>query len=295
VNQPTVQQSGELSPEAKALTKRLGSRKAQERQQAEQQVQEMGAAGRDLLISIMRHEEQRQRAKRRNLVWKLLFKIALLGVPTLFLFVVHGQLFMLNLMLGNIFGFLLGSTIVALITSRSQHNAACLLATHFDDVSIIGPMAEALEYRSRPAREAATAALLRLLPRLQEDSADLLTVEQRGNLHRALMGKNPRLVLAVLNTVQQIGDSKAMPNVQKLAAGLGIAGEDIGIQEAAQHTLLLLRQRIDARHAPATLLRASSVEAAGTEDLLRPATAGAADTQSALLLRAVSNATEETH
>jgi hypothetical protein len=243
-----------------------------------------------MLIAIMRYEEDRRKKRRRQLGWKLLFKTALFGIPALLLFVLHGRF----MGLGNLIGVLLGSVIVTVMVSRSQHNAAYLLAKHFEDVSIIGPLAEALEYRSRPVREAAAAALIRLLPRVQESDADLLTSEQRSNLHSALMNKNPELVLAVLNVFEVTGDATAIPNVQKLAAGLGVASENRRVLEAAQHTLLVLRQRAEAQRAPQTLLRAASVGTVGSEVLLRPAV-GAGDTAGQVLLRPLSNGTEETY
>jgi hypothetical protein len=107
------------------------------------------------------------------------------------------------------------------------------------------------------------------------------------------MNKNPELVIAVLNVFEVTGDGTAMPNVQKLAAGLGVASGDRCVQETAQHTLLVLRQRVEAQRAPQILLRAASAEEVGSEVLLRPAV-GAGDTAGQVLLRPINSGTEET-
>jgi hypothetical protein len=292
VSTSIAQQPDELSANAKALAKRLGSRKAQERQKAEQQVREMDAAGRDLLIAILRHEEHRRKSRRGELYLTLAVLPFWFGIPALLLYVRYGTWRGAAMMLSNLIVAWMVVAFVASIVTRAHTNAAYLLAKYFDDVSIIGPLAEALEYRSRPVREAATSALVRLLPRLQESDSDLLTSEQRTNLHRALMGKNPELVVAVLNALEVTGDGTAIPNVQKLASGLGVAGADKQIQARAQHILLVLRQRAEAQCAPQMLLRAASAGEVGTEVLLRPA-AGAGDSQEQVLLRPVNNGTEE--
>ena len=58
MSEPTSELHRKLNVEEKAFAKRLGSRNVKKRQKAEQEIWEMGAAGRDLLIAILRHEER---------------------------------------------------------------------------------------------------------------------------------------------------------------------------------------------------------------------------------------------
>ena len=190
--------------------------------------------------------------------------------------------------LTSVIPIMIGIGIYRQVVPRAHINAAYLLTKHFEDVSLIGPLAEALAYRSKSVREAAATALLCLLPRLQETDADLLTSSQFTHLHRALMSNNPELVLAILGAFEQIGGSQVMPNVQKLAAGLGTAGKEPRIREAAQQTLLRLNQRIESQRAPQILLRAASISDTGGEILLRPAVE-ATDTSEYVLLRPINN------
>lgn len=187
----------------------------------------------------------------------------------------------------------MGAVIVVLVVSRSQHQAAFLLAKHFDDISVVGPLTEALEYRNRAVREAAATSLIRLLPRLQATDTDLLTFAQRGNLHRALLRDNVELALAILSALEQVGDGRAIPNVQKLASGFGLAHQEKRVQESARQTLACLRQRVELQRAPQILLRAASASEVGAGTLLRPA-AGVADTQEHVLLRPANVPVERT-
>jgi hypothetical protein len=284
VIEPTATPSDTLTVEAKALAKRLGSRNAQVRDRAEQQIQEMGTAGRDVLISIMRYEEQRRKSRREQMyIHTALYAVAFV-MPALLFYLNNHAFWRFSMFLCGMSGGLVGNALLAMVVTRTHTNAAYLLAKHFDDVSIVGPLAEALEYRSKAVREAATAALIRLLPRLQPNDSDLLTSEQHNSLHRTLTGNNPELVLAVLVALGKIGDSGAIPNVEKLAAGLGVAAEDERIRDMAQQTLLVLRQRVELQRAPQTLLRAASEEGG---ELLRAAT-GSRGEEANELLRATS-------
>ena len=76
-------------------------------------------------------------------------------------------------------------------------------------------------------------------------------------------------MLAILGSLGQDGDSKVLPNIRKLASGPGVAASDIRVREAAQRTLLILRERIELQHAPEFLLRAASAPEQGTEAPLR--------------------------
>jgi hypothetical protein len=284
MTQPTPEPSEPLTSEAKALSKHLGSHKAQVRNQAVQQIQNMGTAGRDVLVSIMRQEEQQRKSLRKQ-QYKIDAGILLFFVvAALCVYHIDDRWTGIYVLAGSTTFVLSRVMVRSRRVNRTHTTAAYLLAKHFEDVSIVGPLAEALEYRSKRVREAATAALIRLLPRLQTTDSDLLNSEQRDSLHRALMGNSPELVLAVLGALDQVGDSRAIPNVEVLAAGLGVAAGDRRIRDMAQQTLLVLRQRVELQRAPQTLLRAATSEGG---DLLRTATGGG-DPEATVLLRATS-------
>jgi hypothetical protein len=105
-------------------------------------------------------------------------------------------------------------------STRIQREAAQALAG-IEDLRAVGPLAEALEYRSPGSQPTIypviTGALRRLLPRMQASDAHLLTEPQRSCLYRALLKGDAELVLAIVKALEQIGDGKALPYVEKLA------------------------------------------------------------------------------
>ena len=148
-------------------------------------------------------------------------------------------------------------------------NAAGLLATYFEDVTLIGPMAEALDYKRKSVRNIAAETLVRLLPLLHEEDSNILTSAGRINLRRALLGSNAELMFATLGALDRVGDTEAIPYVRKLVSGAGLAGNDNRIQTAAQQTLFHLSALVEAQRAPQTLLRAASLLEGANEMLLR--------------------------
>lgn len=173
--------------------------------------------------------------------------------------------------------------LILFLWTRTQRAAAHSLLG-CTDIHAVGPLADILEVRHHKTRSAIEAALVRLLPQLQATDADLLNQQQRRLLHRALLRKNADLILAVLKTLEQIGDSQALPYVEKLAAGKGKAAKNSYIQEAAQACLPYLKERIEEQHTNQTLLRSANQLSTSSEGLLRPAT-GADETSSEQLLR----------
>ena len=275
-----------LGPKTKAFARRLASRKEQERLKTEQEILAMGTEGRTLLIAIMRHEVQ-QRNHRLAKLYRVFAGTALLNIYTILIkYFVHGRLWM-HLIEATLGIVVLIPVLRLAIVSRVPTNTALLLVKHYDGVDIIGPMAEALEYRGADVREAVATALIRLLPLVKENDEVPLTASERSSLYRALMGDNPELVLAILGSLGLDGDSKVLPNIRKLASGLGTGASDIRVREAAQRTLELHKQLREAHLAPNTLLRAASTAPIGTDVLLRPALE-LLDMQADILLRPAS-------
>ena len=162
----------------------------------------------------------------------------------------------------------------------------------FDDVRVVGPLAEALVYKDRNLRKVVQDALTQLLPKLKASDAPLLSKEQRGYLHRALSRKDTELSFAILMALEQVGDANAIPFVQKLADGEGRARKNPKLQDAAERCLGFLEERLQYQEANETLLRASGSQSTAPEVLLRPVLPAPSDAQPQYLLRA-SNPTKE--
>lgn len=115
--------------------------------------------------------------------------------------------------------------------------------------------------KRRPSRtgQMAEQALIRLLPRLRPTDAGLLNEAQRDILCRELSGGNElmtgrfddssepdaNLIVAILRALEQVGDARFVPPVEKLAAGKGRAKKDARIREAAQACLPFLQARAE--------------------------------------------------
>ena len=159
-----------------------------------------------------------------------------------------------------------------------------------DDVRAIGPLLEALEWRDLATftgvRAIATQALSRLLPRLQPEHAELLDDRQLACLYRLLRhhpsDDQTELIVALLGAVAQVGDARAVAQLERMTRDSGGPLPRQRVRTIAQETLTQLRLRLD--RAPGSLLRAASASTA-SDVLLRPATAAPA-TEPQQLLRA---------
>ncbi len=162
---------------------------------------------------------------------------------------------------------------------------------------------DALKLDDLKTREIAQDALISVLPRLQASDAALLNDAQRAKLCHILslpvenpLFKDVRYLfqparnsaidirIAILQAFEQVGDSKALSVVERLAKReAGSAGEK-RIQEAANQCLPALQLRTEEQRSSQTLLRAADASSAATDTLLR-ATTGTQDVQTEQLLR----------
>jgi hypothetical protein len=172
------------------------------------------------------------------------------------------------------------------------------------DVRSIGPLVDALHLDDGMTREVAIEALTGLLPRLKASDAALLNDAQRAKLCQilSLPVENPfykdfrdlfrpannRAVafrVAILRAFEQVGDSKALAVVERLAKREAKTEGEKRIQEAAEACLPALQYRAEQERSSQTLLRAAMPSSAASETLLRAA-AGTQDTAPEQLLRA---------
>jgi len=114
-----------------------------------------------------------------------------------------------------------------------------------------GTLAGALFDHSPRVRDAAKAALYTTLPVLTPDHYGALDSQAVPNLCRALNHAEERLVLAVLEALEKMGDGRALPHVARLAAGTRTSR----IQQAAARALPVLQERRRQEQAPGMLLR----------------------------------------
>ncbi len=152
----------------------------------------------------------------------------------------------------------------------------------------VGVLAIALRDGDYPVQRVAEQALHALLPRVRASDAAYIDNEQMAALI-ALIDRYPintHMQRAVLKALEQIGDERAIPAVENLAA----MGPTADIRNQANACLPFLLERVRLAHEHATLLRgsASPAVAAAPAQLLRPAS-GAETTPAEQLLRPTQN------
>ncbi len=214
----------------------------------------------DARLAILR-EESRKRALRQKrfigIFLSIVFLVVLLAIFT------HNTSFF------NYMGSYVSLLTIGAAASQNQKFAALSIA-QFNDVRAVGPLAEALEYKDKVVLPIAEKALIGLLPRMKASDAHLLSPEQRAYLNRALRGKNIELTLAILKAWEQVGDTKAIEDVEKLAAGRGQGGRNPNVVAAAQECLPFLRQSAERQQIGSQLLRPSDGNLTPSDVLLRP-------------------------
>ncbi len=213
-----------------------------------------------------RNRERRRRWVIRGMVG---YVVLMIGVMVTFRLVTHH----IPAFIAPAFSWIGGATAGAFAVTNRQKKATTKLA-RFDDVRAVGPLAEALEFQDATVRVEAEQALIRLLPRLQASDELLLTGPQRLRLNHVLEGKSPskrgELARAILLAWQQVGDSKALPIVERMVEGAGLARHDLTLVPFARECLPFLRVSAERLQASGELLRAAS-NAAATPELLRAA------------------------
>ncbi len=170
-----------------------------------------------------------------------------------------------------------GCNLYATAKWRSAVEAIVLKA----DRQAIAPLIEMFQRPSE--REFAAGVLPRLLTRLTAADAPLLTRAHRAALNQFLSesaaslhwNNSPALIApmmrAILRAYEQVGDSEAIPIVERLANGAGYARRSVATRRAAQECLPFLRERGPNETLRQNLLRASSVTQDPPEMLLRSA------------------------
>lgn len=147
-------------------------------------------------------------------------------------------------------------------------------------IRAIGPLISYMQSGASVKNMRAMASMLTvLLPQLKASDANLISVSQRRFLYRNLgfasqhngfWAWSIEFPLAILKALEQIGDEKAIPVVEKLANRKARTERGKRIKQAARECLLHLRANVGNVAFTQTLLRASEPEARA-DVLLRPA------------------------
>ena len=139
-----------------------------------------------------------------------------------------------------------------------------------EDIRFIGLFALCINEKDYEMRMVANSALTRLLLGMQVSDAQHISNEEMRELVTALHKQKgyPGLMRALLKGLEQIGDERALENVEAL-----ISDPDVfpAVRQAARDCLPYLQIRAEQVKQAQTLLRASSGNEAAPETLLRPA------------------------
>lgn len=170
--------------------------------------------------------------------------------------------------------------------SASMRRNAVKALGNVDDPHMVGPLASCLADKDNEIKRMAVEALKRLLPQVKATDRRYISSEEMDLLLKQLSGKDSVLTIAILKALEQIGDEKALAEVEWLAENDEDAPAEV--RQAAQDCLPFLRIRAEEVRQAQTLLRASApVTEIAPDTLLRPAQ-GSVEADPNQLLRAQS-------
>lgn len=258
---------------------RAESRNTEVRLEARRLMQRMGPKAIDPLLRLIDNEgkKRERRMKMVGVIAVAFTLLALLEMTFLDFWLESGQMhhgIMLLILL----------VILSFGKPSKMHKRAARALARIDDLRVVGPLLEALEMGDTYSHAAAADALKRLLPRLRADHAELLNENQFNCLLRALRNNDAHLVIAILQALEQIGDRRALPEVERLADAEAFTHTQQRIKDAANECLPALIDKTVRERAGQRLLRPSTAPGEAEETLLRPAQ-GMASIDPQLLLR----------
>ena len=250
--------------------------------------------GLEELLEILAEERRKSLKKRKRVFVGISIYISAILLLMIVMALSHGNPSGMLGQIGSITAILAG----AYAATQKQQKAVQALA-QFDDVRAVPRLIEMLEYTNKGLKTDAANILLKLLPKLQNSDAALLTQEHHAILNRALTGKvaldkawRQQMQVAILNALQQVGNESSLPIVEELAAGKGKAKDNAVVQQAAGECLPFLQTRVAGQRQMQTLLRASDGNVTSADVLLRSAASRAEAHPEELLRAAPSTAVE---
>lgn len=278
-----------MDADLKRLLKELGHKETDNRDRAYKEIAARLAAdpqALNVLLPVM----ERELTRVRRLIY-LVWSCVVVYIVFILLDAIHHRWGRVVRDCGRICMFYLA---LAMPMSKSPRLKSLLsIVSNLDDKRLVGPLLQAQRYHE--VRSAIQTALLHLLPQLQHTDAFLLKDAERTLLYQSLNSTNPEYVLTVLKALEQVGDSKALPYVEKLVYPADKQDKqnkrNEAVVQAAQECLVFLQQRIERQQISQSLLRPSDKATAVPDTLLRSASA-TQDTEPAQLLRAGTNLLE---
>ncbi len=156
--------------------------------------------------------------------------------------------------------------------STSVKSMAIWSLGKWKSVDSLGTLAECLWDTNLGVRTAAAEALHELLPTVSSEHYGILGATSIVNLARALFHNDTQLVMKILDALDKIGTSHAIPFVTTVTQ----RGRTARIKDAAHSVLTTLEQRQRQESSKDRLLRPSTSHASA-ENLLRPVTATETD------------------
>jgi hypothetical protein len=176
---------------------------------------------------------------------------------------------MWGLWLLNTFVFAL--CVVSPLRSAQERRAIAVRLADYEDVRVVGPLTELLTSSDKALRKTVRIGLIRLLPRMTPLDAYWLTTEQLEQLGHVLEQPQmqPELSEAVLRAFAQVGDSRALPQVRRVAEMRAHTSRHKALRALARECLPLLCVRVQHEAARQTLLRARDTGLSDPTTLLR--------------------------
>jgi hypothetical protein len=283
------------SLDVRDLIRKSSSPYVGERAEAMERIQRMGPAEQMEVLRFLEGQTARFARRKRAFRW-IATGVSLVCLPLTAVCVYNGIVYnpgwfgALGGILGGGFGGGVGGSSFLLVPPPELRAAAALLA-NFDEPAVAAPLLLTLSAptTSPDVRYETGRALCRVLSRITEENAGLLTREHRlaalQYLKRSVPEKEEELLTAMLHMLAVAGGPEAVQPLRSLAARLSFgAGERIA--EEAARTLAAVEERLERLKSGEGLLRPSSPAALGEETLLRAARSGEG-TETGQLLRPI--------
>jgi len=151
------------------------------------------------------------------------------------------------------------------------------------DVHSIRYLLHAAQFGDKATRDLAKVAIARTLPDLSTEGAEALSKDDRVYLYRLLLCGSEEIVMPILSAIPLLGDTGAIPAVEKLATGHSIGRGNVEIQLAAGDALAYLISRRSLETTQRVLVRPSDSNRDTELTALRPTSKGDSCSASQLL------------
>jgi hypothetical protein len=267
------------------LSTQLASQSEIVRRHALEEVEKMGPAGVDLVLSMVRDEAKKRQNKRRCFLWGLGIYLSVIGAVVLIWVgkgLSTGRWDDFPDGLFNVFTYAGGFGAYSAASISLKSGAEWL--AKFKDPRLVGPFLENLTSGDKDLAAIAQTSLIGLLPGLTREQAAELSPEHRSALRSYLPKAKRELIGAILTVFPKLSDVAAIPSVEGLIQKLERNGAgDSELLSQARSTLAHLEAARELEREKETLLRPAD---AASETLLRADTASA-KTDPELLVRPV--------